>query len=168
MADVKTCPKCFETVPAAAVTCRACRADLNPLTPWFNGVRNFGCAALIVMTFAWCATVNREGEERRARDEAERAAVPGMSEQQRQQCSQSLSNMVARGGLVEVSGTTMRIHRHYWAQLQSNDQAALLALLACHAFGRPASKLLDDQNVVIRDAATGETIAFAGGGMASY
>lgn len=159
----RTCPKCAETIQAAAKVCRYCRADLGPPRPSWDKI---GCVILLVMGLAFCNSVNQSGNERREQEQAAKAAIPDLTAEQRAACTRIIDGMVASGTITERRGGIVRVRAGQWGALTSIEQTTIVAGIACAAYGRPIQGLAGlDQIVVVKDAVTGDTLASAAEGI---
>lgn len=126
--------------------------------------RNIGCVVIIIGLLSWCATVNREADQAREAETAQRSAIPDFSPEARAQCRELVARSVQRREFIEVKGGTARVRRRDWAELTTDEKSSIIATLACSQFGRPVSGLTGNQFVQIDDAVTGDRLALATGG----
>lgn len=134
-ADGKTCPRCAETVQAAAVVCRYCGTNLAPKVTVHWVVVAFVGLCLVA------SVKNCSSNPESPAPPIERPA-PLLSAEIRSECKLEIGKATLRG-IVKSRPAPNRVNveEFRWRALPATDKEALLALVACDSYGKKPGEL---------------------------
>lgn len=171
-ADEKTCPRCAEQVKAAAVVCRFCGfnfASQHRTAPKGNGfLENFSPSSgtvirgLVIIGAVFAASQCFGPTNAPSSVDAPQP-VALLDAATRQGCTDALTKAQANG-IVKQRPTPNRINvdEVIWSRMTASDKTALLALVACDAYGKRQADLALMEYTVAYGWRSGKRVAQLG------
>lgn len=166
-ADEKTCPRCAETVKAAAQVCRFCGfdfasaprivADESDLLSNFNpsGAQVLKMLAVVIGAVMVMQCVMSSPDQ-----STPPKPVALVDAKTRASCSEVLVKGQKTGVIRErPSRNRVNVDEVIWAQMAASDKTALLSLVACDAFGKRQSDLEFGEHTVAYGWRSGKRLA---------
>lgn len=176
-ADEKTCPRCAETVKAAAQVCRFCGFDFAGQRPPTFKEGSFLTSLgpndwWVVKSIAVVVGAVMVGQcVFGAPDNPPARPDPAhlVDAQTRASCADAVAK-AQRAGVVKgrPSDNRVNVDELVWARMTASDKAALLSLLACDAFGKRAGDLEFGEHTVAYGARSGKRLAMLSSAGASF
>lgn len=172
-ADEKTCPRCAETVKAAALVCRFCGhnfaaqrrpvlkqggflASLRPNDWWV-----IKSIAVVVgaVTVAQCVLGTP--------DAPPPPPVQLVDTATRAKCADAITKAQQTGVVrMRPSPNRVNVDEMIWSRMDAGDKSGLLALLACDVFGKRQADLEFGEHTVAYGSRSGKRLAlFSGSGV---